>query len=91
MQTQKALGHSKLRIYLLALTVKGRSINNEFRSVFTIEDQKHIASMQPKPVSSETISEVDSVTSELVLKYLRKANKTRQRDDARLLRECENQ
>ena len=51
--------------------------------------------MQPKPVTSETISEVVSVNSEIVLKYLRKIkqNKAEGPDDihARLLRECENQ
>ena len=70
-----------LRVNDLVVSTDGEMVevlNNEFKSVFTIEDQKNIVSMQPKPVTSETISQVDSVNSEIVLKIF-KENQAKQR------------
>ena len=43
-------------------------LNNEFKSVFTIEDESSLASLQPQTETSETVGEIGSVSRELVMK-----------------------
>ena len=68
-------------------------LNNKFQSVFTDEDDTNIAALQSQPEIETTISGIGSVSSELVLTYLKKIrpNKAEGPDEihARLLRECE--
>ena len=70
-------------------------LNNEFKSVFTIEDESTLPLLQPQTETSETVGEIGSVSRELVMKYMRKIrpNKAEGPDEthARLLRECENE
>ena len=68
-------------------------LNNRFQSVFTDEDDTNIAALQSQPEIETTISGIGSVSSELVLAYLKKIrpNKAEGPDEirARPLRECE--
>ena len=68
-------------------------LNNEFKSVFTIEDESSLASLQPQMETSETVGEIGSVSRERVMKHIRKIrpNKAQRPGEmhARLLRECE--
>ena len=68
-------------------------LNNKFQSVFTDEDDTNIAALQSQPEIETTISGIGSVSSELVLTYLKKIRpkKAEGPDEihARLLRECE--
>ena len=68
-------------------------LNNEFKSVFTIEDESSLASLQPQTETSEMVGEIGTVSRDLVMKYIRKIkpNKAEGPDEihARLLRECE--
>ena len=67
-------------------------LNNKFQSVFTDEDGTNIAALQSQP-EIETISGLCSVSSELVLTYLKKIRPNKAEGPAeihaRLLRECE--
>ena len=47
-------------------------LNNKFQSVFTDEDDTNIAALQSQPEIETTISGIGSVSSELVLTYLKK-------------------
>jgi len=68
-------------------------LNDKFQAVFTIEDQSNIAALQPQPETEATIGELGSISSELVLEYLKKVrpNKAEGPDEihARFLREAE--
>ena len=69
-------------------------LNNEFKLVFTIEDESTLLLLQPQTETSETAGEIRSVSRELVVKYIRKIrpNKEEGPDEihATLLRlECE--
>ena len=38
------------------------ALNNEFKSVFTIEDESTLASLQPQTETSETVGEIGSLS-----------------------------
>ena len=61
--------------------------------MFSIEDESTLPLLQPQTETSETVGEIESVSRELVMKYIRKIRpKTSRGADeihARLLRECE--
>ena len=67
--------------------------SDQFRSVYTIEDQREIGMLNPQPLTQESIDDLDHISAELVRGYLKKlkANKAEGPDDiyARVLNECE--
>ena len=68
-------------------------LSDQFKSVFTIEDQGGMALLQPQPVTDEVMDEIGDISSDLVRTYLNKVkpNKAEGPDEvyARVLKECE--
>ena len=67
--------------------------SNQFKSVFTIEDQSGLTLLQNQPATNISIDELDTISSDLVRTHLKRVrpNKAEGPDEiyARVLKECE--
>ena len=68
-------------------------LSDQFKSVFTKENQSEITLLQPQTLTEDSIRDIGNISSEMVRHYLKrvKANKAEGPDEiyARILRECE--